>query len=132
MTTGLAIDAPGRAPGNRDSGSTHCPPQPLPREAIAVPPVGRLDPTDDDAVPGRSASRAYRRRWRSHYGWVEGIVTMGTIIGFTVAPVLMAGEWLGGQVASLTQTIATTVAPAADPTVAAGPAIEPCAGSRPL
>jgi hypothetical protein len=55
-----------------------------------------MDPTVNGAVPGRSASRAYRPGWRSPYGWVEGIVTMGTVIGFTLALASMAGEWLGG------------------------------------
>ncbi len=109
MATQLTIEAPGRTPGKLESGSAPRRRQPLPCDAVAVPPVGRADPTVAGAAPGRRASRAYRRSWRSRYAWVEGIVTMGTLIGLTVAPVLMAGEWLGGQVATLTQTIATAV-----------------------
>jgi hypothetical protein len=80
-------------------------------------------------VPGRSASRRYRRTWGSRYGLVDGIVTMGTIVGFAVALAAMAGEWLGTLASSTPQAVATTAAPA---TVVAGPEIEPRPDSRVL
>ena len=132
MTTELAIEAPDRAPGNSKPSRVQRASQPVSRAAVAVPPIARTDPAVGVAVPGRSAARAYRRRWGSRYGLVDGIVTLGTIVGFTVALALMGGEWLGAPTASTAQAVVTKVAPAATPTVATGPTIEPRAAPRPL
>ena len=63
---------------------------------------------------------------------VDAIVTLGTIIGFTLALALMVAEWLLAPAAALTQTIAAKVTPAATPTVVAGSTNEPCAAPKPL
>ncbi len=131
MTTELAIEAPDRAPGNRKPSRVQRASQPVLRAAVTVPPIARTDPAVGVAVPGRSAARAYRRRWGSRYGLVDGIVTLGTIVGFSVALALMGGEWLGAPTPSTAEGVVTKAMPAATPTIAAGPTIDTCAGSRP-
>jgi hypothetical protein len=132
MTTELTIEASGRAPGNVEANSGQRAGPFAPRHVATEPSSGRVDATTSVAVSGRSASRAYRCKWGSRYGWVDGIVTMGTIVGFAAALAAMAGEAFGTLASQMLQTIASTVVPAAPGMVGAGPAIEPRADRRPL
>jgi hypothetical protein len=128
----LTIEAREHASGNAKTNSAQRARQSVPRKAAGAPPIGIADPTANVAIPGRSASHRYRRNWGSRYGWVDGIVTLGTIVGFAVMLALMTGEWLLAPTANLTQLVVAKAAPAATPTVVAGPPIEPHADPRPL
>lgn len=132
MAMQLAIEARGRPPGKTKAKSGQRAVQFVPHRAAAGPPTGRMDATTNVAVSGRSAPRPYRRNWGSRYGLVDGIVTMATIVGFAVALAAMAGEWLGTLTSSMPQPVATTVAPVAPATVAAGPTTGPRAEPGPL
>jgi len=135
MTIQFAIKPRGPAPGNAERDCALRTAQRLPRRtatAAAAAPTSRVDPTVKAMVSGRSAPPAHRRYRGSRYEMLEAIVTLGTVVGFTVALALMTGEWLRAPTVDLTQTVVAKCAPKATPTVVAGSTIEPRAVRKPL
>jgi hypothetical protein len=119
MTMALAIEPPGTGLGNAAGGKVRNTSQAVLREAISAPPFGAGDPAVEIDGPQPFMPVVQPRNPRSHYRWVDAVVTFAVMVLFTAALACMVGELHGAPSAPVTKTATTNVAPSAMPHLAA-------------